>query len=154
MLFVVKNVLQNILDNYKKIHIETLGCRLNQIESESVANFFSSDSFSVVMKSITSKDLIDNNVLLSIVNTCTVTAKAEQKARRVIRLLLKKFPYAIIVVTGCYAQVNKTEIENIDSRIIVLPGRVKSRLSKVPKILDKILINSQNENNLENISNQ
>lgn len=147
-------MLQNILDNYKKIHIETLGCRLNQIESESVANFFSSDSFSVVMKSITSKDLIDNNVLLSIVNTCTVTAKAEQKARRVIRLLLKKFPYAIIVVTGCYAQVNKTEIENIDSRIIVLPGRVKSRLSKVPKILDEILINSQTENNLENISNQ
>ena len=123
----------------KKIHIETLGCRLNQIESESVASFFSDDGFSVVMKSITSKDKEDSNCVLCVVNTCTVTAKAEQKARRIIRLLLKKYFNAIVVVTGCYAQVNKEEIAAIDNRIVVLPGRVKSRLSDVPSIVTKVL---------------
>ena len=62
----------------KKIHIETLGCRLNQIESESVAAFFSDDGFTVAMKSITSKDKEDSDCVLCVVNTCTVTAKAEQ----------------------------------------------------------------------------
>lgn len=140
---------QNISDSVKKIiHIETLGCRLNQIESESVANFFSNDNFSVHMKSITSKDSVNNDVLLAIVNTCTVTAKAEQKARRVIRLLLKKFPFAIVIVTGCYAQVNKLEIEQIDSRIVVLPGKVKSRLSNVPKMMNKILQENKDLNKI------
>ena len=129
----------------KKIHIETLGCRLNQIESESVASFFSDDGFSVVMKSITSKDKEDSSCVLCVVNTCTVTAKAEQKARRIIRLLLKKYFNAIVVVTGCYAQVNKEEIAAIDNRIVVLPGRVKSRLSDVPSIVTKVLEESSDD---------
>lgn len=131
----------------KKIHIETLGCRLNQIESESVAAFFSDDGFTVAMKSITSKDKEDSDCVLCVVNTCTVTAKAEQKARRIIRLLLKKYPSSIVVVTGCYAQVNKEEISAIDERVVVLPGRVKSRLADVPSIVSSVLIES--ENNVE-----
>lgn len=129
----------------KLVHIETLGCRLNQIESESVASFFSADGFSVQMKSITSKDIENNDCIIAVVNTCTVTAKAEQKARRIIRLLLKKYPCAIIVVTGCYAQVNKEEIAGIDERIVVLPGRVKSRLSDVPAIVNSILAEAGND---------
>ena len=131
----------------KKIHIETLGCRLNQIESESVAAFFSDDGFTVAMKSITSKDKEDSDCVLCVVNTCTVTAKAEQKARRIIRLLLKKYPSSIVVVTGCYAQVNKEEISAIDERVVVLPSRVKSRLADVPSIVSSVLIES--ENNVE-----
>ena len=131
----------------KKIHIETLGCRLNQIESESVAAFFSDDGFTVAMKSITSKDKEDSDCVLCVVNTCTVTAKAEQKACRIIRLLLKKYPSSIVVVTGCYAQVNKEEISAIDERVVVLPGRVKSRLADVPSIVSSVLIES--ENNVE-----
>lgn len=131
----------------KKIHIETLGCRLNQIESESVAAFFSDDGFTVVMKSITSKDKEDSDCVLCVVNTCTVTAKAEQKARRIIRLLLRKYPSSIVVVTGCYAQVNKEEILAIDERVVVLPGRVKSRLADVPAIVSSVL--KESESNAE-----
>lgn len=145
MLPAVKNVLHSISD--KIIHIETLGCRLNQIESESAASFFSNDGFSVVMKSITSKEKENPNVLLAVVNTCTVTAKAEQKARRIIRLLLKKYPLAVLIVTGCYAQVNKEEIAAIDDRIVVLPGRIKSRLSNVPSLINKII----SENNFDKV---
>ena len=97
-------------NNLYKIHIETLGCRLNQIESESIAKVFSDNNFSISMQSVTAKTDIQNDVKISVLNTCTVTQKSEQKARRIIRLMLEKFPQAVILVTGCYAQLNSDEI--------------------------------------------
>ena len=118
-----------------EIRIETLGCRLNQIESESVARIFLDNGFSVSMEGVTSSSAEDCQTLLSIINTCTVTQKAEQKARRLIRLILKKYPNAALVVTGCYAQLAGAQIEAIDKRICVLGGQVKSRLSLIPELL-------------------
>ena len=117
------------------IRIETLGCRLNQIESESMARFFLDKDFSVRMDSVTAGEAADSETLLCIVNTCAVTLKAEQKARRIIRLLLKKHPGALIVVTGCYAQLSAAEIEKLDERIVVLGGQIKSRLAELPGLL-------------------
>ena len=117
------------------IRIETLGCRLNQIESESIARFFLDKDFSVRMDSVTASEAADCETLLCIVNTCAVTLKAEQKARRIIRLLLKKHPRALIVVTGCYAQLSSSEIEKLDERIVVVGGQIKSRLSELPGLL-------------------
>ena len=118
-----------------QIHFETLGCRLNQIESESAARFFSDAGFAVHMENISASAEPDENVLVCVVNTCTVTTKAEQKARRTIRLLLKKYPKAVLVITGCYAQVEPEEISKIDSRIAVLPGMNKARLAELPGFL-------------------
>ena len=113
------------------VRIETLGCRLNQIESESAAQLFIESGFNVVF----SIDDVDDTTRLVIINTCAVTQKAEQKARRIFRLALKKYKNAVILVTGCYAQLSKDEIEKIDSRIVVLGGQVKSRIAKVPELL-------------------
>ena len=77
------------------IHFETLGCRLNQDESEGAAKKFSDAGFVCSMEGVTSAAAVNEDVLLCIVNTCTVTAKAEQKARRIIRLLLEKYPASI-----------------------------------------------------------
>lgn len=118
-----------------EIHIETLGCRLNQIESEATARFFTEAGFSVSMEGLSSSSEEDKSTFVSIINTCTVTQKAEQKARRLIRLMLKKFPLSAIIVTGCYAQLSPKEIEAINSRICVIGGQMKSRLSKVPELL-------------------
>ena len=120
-----------------EIRIETLGCRLNQIESESAAKLFTDKNFSVSMQGISSTSEEDKETLICIINTCTVTQKAEQKARRLIRLILKKYPNATLIVTGCYAQVAETQIESIDKRICVLGGQIKSRLSSVPDLLLK-----------------
>ncbi len=120
-----------------EIRIETLGCRLNQIESEATARFFTDEGFSVVMEGLTASSQEDNETLVSIINTCTVTQKAEQKARRLIRLMLKKYPVATIIATGCYAQLAAKEIEDINSRICVIGGQVKSRLSILPQLLKK-----------------
>ena len=119
-----------------QIHIETLGCRLNQIESEAAARFFTDRNYTVSMEGLSSSSETDASTLIAIINTCTVTQKAEQKARRLIRLMLKKFPSAAIIVTGCYAQLSKNEIEKIDSRICVIGGQIKSRLSDVPEKLE------------------
>ena len=93
-----------------KVFIYTLGCRVNQCESEAVAESFARQGHEVLHSS-TGADLV-------IVNTCTVTSKAEQKARREIRLFAKSCP---TLVTGCYAQVNPKEIEGLSPNVVVLP---------------------------------
>lgn len=121
------------------IRFETLGCRLNQIESESMARLFLEENFSVNMENVTSLSQEDSSTILCIINTCTVTQKAEQKARRLIRLLLKKYTNALVIVTGCYAQLSTEQIEKIDSRIISVKGQIKSRISDIPKLLSSFL---------------
>ena len=121
------------------IHIETLGCRLNQIESEAAARFFTDWDFSVSMEGLASSSEVDGKTLIGIINTCTVTQKAEQKARRLLRLMLKKFPSAVIIVTGCYAQLAQKEIEAIDKRICLIGGQMKSRIAKVPELLSNCI---------------
>lgn len=117
------------------VHFETLGCRLNQIESESAARFFSEAGFSVDMEPLSASGCLLRGVCLCVVNTCTVTGKAEQKARRIIRLLLRRCPDACVLVTGCYAELDSADIASIDSRVCVLPGSHKDSLADVPHLL-------------------
>ncbi len=123
----------------RKIHFETLGCKLNQVESEGAARFFSDAGFDISMAPLTAACECDENVALCVVNTCTVTAKAEQKARRIIRMLLKICPKSAVAVTGCYAQLNQKDILELDERVCVLGGQHKGAMADVPKILKKIL---------------
>lgn len=111
-----------------KVFVYTLGCRVNQCESEAVAESFAKHGH-VVLHSSTDADLV-------IVNTCTVTSKAEQKARRVIRLFAAK---AVTLVTGCYAQVNPSEIEALSENVVVLPLVKKSELLNLPVYLNEHL---------------
>jgi threonylcarbamoyladenosine tRNA methylthiotransferase MtaB len=131
------------------VHLETLGCKLNQIETESLAAAFTDAGFGVDRAEDVSSDSLYLPVgivetsrfsrrilpILSVVNTCTVTGKAEQKARRLIRLLLSKYPDAPVLVTGCYAEVEQAAIEAIDSRVVAFPGRRKGELAALPSWL-------------------
>lgn len=102
------------------VAFKTLGCKLNQLESESVA-----EAFSAVGARIRP---YDEKADLYVVNTCTVTGKAEQKARRVIRQALAINPEALVLVTGCYAQVSPDELALLHPRVVVLPGEEKAAL--------------------------
>ena len=121
-------------------HFETLGCKLNQIESESACKSFSDFGFEVTTNPTTASENFSqeelNKTRICIVNTCTVTAKAEQKCRRVINLLLKTFEKSAIIVTGCYAEVEKEFISKINPRIVVIPGTQKDILTKIPELLN------------------
>jgi threonylcarbamoyladenosine tRNA methylthiotransferase MtaB len=76
---------------------------------------------------------------LYVINTCTVTSKAEQKARRMIRKVLREIPDAVVIVTGCYAELDKPEIEALEAgsqgRLFVVPGSLKSSLLDLPAFL-------------------
>lgn len=115
-----------------KVHFETLGCRLNQDESEGAARAFYNAGFVTDMESCTARSLPDSSVALAVINTCTVTGKAEQKARRIIRLVLDKCPTAVVIVTGCYAELEGNAITQIcPERICILPGQKKSVLKDI-----------------------
>lgn len=126
-------------ENKLNIRFETTGCRLNQIESESAAKKFVDEGFEVFLEPLTAKSAIDENTALCIINTCAVTQKAEQKDRRIIRLVLEKCPNAVVVVTGCYAQLSPDYIREMGNRVACLPGQIKSRLASVPSLLLKKL---------------
>ncbi|MGI5173861.1 tRNA (N(6)-L-threonylcarbamoyladenosine(37)-C(2))-methylthiotransferase MtaB [Treponema sp. OMZ 840] len=117
------------------VRFETLGCKLNQIESESAAHSFADAGFDCRMDGINSSFPGDTVTFLCIVNTCTVTAKAEQKCRRIIRLLLEKYPCAAVLITGCYAQLDGDFLAAMDNRIAVLGGRHKDALIRLPAFL-------------------
>ncbi len=102
--------------------VYTLGCRLNQCESEGIADSFTAEGFNIVKE----KEKAD----IYIVNTCTVTSKAEQKARRMIRHFAAA---GICIVTGCYAQMNSDDIKALSDNIVVIPLEKKAHLLKLAK---------------------
>jgi threonylcarbamoyladenosine tRNA methylthiotransferase MtaB len=104
--------------------ILTFGCRLNQGESESIARAFAETGFPAADPGCPAGILV--------VNTCTVTSKAEQKARRIIRLALRRDPRSILIVTGCYAELDGQDLAALGDRIIVLPGSRKGLLTQLP----------------------
>lgn len=111
---------------------------MNQIETEAAARIFIDNGFAVTLTPLTAATPPDWEIVLCVVNTCAVTQKAEQKGRRMIRLLLEKCPSAAIIVTGCYAQLSAAAISAIDRRIAVLPGQLKSRLLTIAAQLQKL----------------
>jgi threonylcarbamoyladenosine tRNA methylthiotransferase MtaB len=117
----------------------TFGCKLNQLETESLADAFARAGAIIVGPSAAidgssapnagPSAAADSSVAdLYILNTCTVTGKAEQKARHAIRSALGSNPGAVVVVTGCYAQVDAAALEAIDPRVISVRGEDKARL--------------------------
>jgi threonylcarbamoyladenosine tRNA methylthiotransferase MtaB len=108
----------------------TLGCKLNQVETEAVASQFKANGIQL------SKEKQPPDII--IINTCTVTSKAEQKARRIIRRFLKQYPEALLIITGCYAQVEYDYLRktfDINQQVPVIPQAQKFLLLKLPHIL-------------------
>ena len=87
------------------VGILTLGCKVNQYESEAIAERLSSLGFEI-RPSTEECDAY-------IINTCTVTAESDRKARQFIRRAISKNPEAYILVTGCLAQTNPENIAAI-----------------------------------------
>lgn len=89
-----------------KYRIYTLGCKVNEYESEIMESLLENHGF-----------IKDENPDIAIVNTCTVTNNADSKSRKLIRSIRKKYQNAILIVCGCMVQ-NKKD-KNIDADIII-----------------------------------
>jgi threonylcarbamoyladenosine tRNA methylthiotransferase MtaB len=91
----------------------TLGCKLNQLETESIAAAFGRAGFRVLPWNLPRNEDREKAAVF-VINTCTVTAKAEQKARRIIRLALRERSGPVIV-TGCYARLEAEKLAVLEA---------------------------------------
>lgn len=103
-----------------RVAFRTFGCRLNQAESEQAAAAFQASGAELVA--------FGSPADVVVFNTCTVTSKAEQKARRELRLALRLNPDALALATGCYAELDGPALEAIGPRVLALPGSQKGAL--------------------------
>lgn len=102
--------------------ILTLGCRVNQYESDAIMQELSKCGVEICDK--------DEICDIYIINTCTVTAESDRKSRQFIRKCVSKNPNAVIIVTGCYSQVNPDEALAIDGVDFVCGNNGKSIIAK------------------------
>lgn len=104
----------------KRVTVYTLGCKVNQYESSSLAGLFQERGYQVV-------DFADEADVY-IINTCTVTHLGDRKSRQLIRRAAKANPDAVVAVTGCYAQVSPGEIVEIPGVDLVVGTRDRAKL--------------------------
>ena len=90
----------------KKVGIYTLGCKVNQYESEAIAERFLGEGFEILPPT----SVCD----VYVINTCTVTAESDRKARNFIRRAIKKNPQAYVLVTGCMSQTQPDTVASIE----------------------------------------
>jgi len=100
-----------------KVAFTTLGCRVNQYESEAMAEKFIREGYEVVA--------FDELSDVYVINTCTVTNMGDKKSRQMISRARRLNPEAIIVVVGCYSQIAPEEVSKIEGVNVVLGTRNK-----------------------------
>ena len=105
----------------KRVSFYTLGCKVNQYETNAMTQKFKEAGYEIVDMN---KDISD----ICVVNTCTVTNMSDRKSRHSLRKVKEKNPNAIIVAVGCYAQVAKNDLENMSEIDIVLGNEEKSNI--------------------------
>lgn len=103
-----------------KVAFHTLGCKVNQYESEALAERFREKGHEIVGES----DFAD----VYIINTCSVTSLADRKSRQYIRRMKRVNPASVVAVTGCYSQVAPGEVAAVEGVNIVTGTNEKSRL--------------------------
>jgi threonylcarbamoyladenosine tRNA methylthiotransferase MtaB len=106
-----------------RIAIETLGCKLNQAESEALAAEFASAGCRIVA--------CDEKADVYILNTCTVTHIADRKSRHLLRMAKRLNPDVLVVAAGCYAERSAGELRAIPGVDMVVNNRDKGRLFEI-----------------------
>lgn len=108
-----------------KVSFKTLGCRLNQHETDALVSSFDRAGF----------DIVDfkNTADITVINTCTVTSQSDHKSRNIIQQAIKANPGSQIIVTGCMAEQYKNELEKIPGVSLVISNDSKSNIVKLVK---------------------
>src|SRR4030042_2004082 len=108
------------LEQRTTVALETLGCKLNQAETESLARQFSKAGYEVTAPR--------NGADICVLNTCTVTHIADRKSRHLLRLARRRNPNAFVVAIGCYAHRAPGELAQIEGVELVLGNDRKMNL--------------------------
>ena len=107
----------------KRVGITTLGCKVNTYESELIGETLKTDDWTIVPNT--------ESADLYLINTCTVTREADRQARQEVRKAIKRNPNALVVVTGCYAQMDPQACADIPGVDLVLGNDRKLDMYKL-----------------------
>ncbi len=113
----------------KTVALHTLGCKLNFSETTAIGRMLENDGFE--------KKNFDEVADLYVINTCSVTDNADKECRQLVRRIQKKAPEAMVVITGCYAQLKPQEIAAIPGVNLVLGAAEKFNIVSHLKELTK-----------------
>ena len=104
----------------KSVASFALGCKVNQVESEAIAEAFAEKGYSVVD--------INDKADVYVINTCTVTNFGDKKSRQIIRRVKRQNPEAVVVVTGCYSQTAPEDVKKIDGVNIIIGTKGRNKV--------------------------
>jgi threonylcarbamoyladenosine tRNA methylthiotransferase MtaB len=113
----------------KSVSLHTLGCKLNYSETSTIAKQFEQNGFEIKEHGKKSD--------VFVLNTCTVTDKADKECRQIIRSVIKNNPSSYIIVTGCYAQLQPDEISCIEGVDLVLGENEKFKIFNIVENFEK-----------------
>jgi len=105
----------------KSVALHTLGCKLNYAETSAIERLMEDDGF-------IKKDF-DEEADVYVINTCSVTENADKECRQLVRRIQRKTPEALVVITGCYAQLKPKEIAAIPGVDLVLGAAEKFNIT-------------------------
>lgn len=106
----------------KSVALHTLGCKLNFSETSAIGRLLENDGFE--------KRSFDEVADVYVINTCSVTENADKECRMLVRRIQRKAPEAMVVVTGCYAQLKPQEIASIPGVNLVLGAAEKFNIAQ------------------------
>ena len=130
----------------KKVAFCTLGCKVNQYETNAMVQEFMKKNFEVVE--------FDEKADVYVINTCTVTNMADRKSRQMLRKVKELAPGAVLVAVGCYAQVGKEELEKIPEIDLILGNNEKKDVVKFAEEVLENKLGKTDANNVQNIEKQ
>ena len=100
-----------------KVAFITLGCKVNQYETNNMTQKFIENGYEIVEQ--------HEKADIYVINTCTVTNMSDRKSRQALRKVKERNPEAIIIACGCYVQVSSEEVKKIEEVDIVLGNNEK-----------------------------
>lgn len=104
----------------RSIAFHTLGCKLNFSETSTLGRMMEQEGFE--------KRAFDEEADVYVINTCSVTDNADKECRQIVRRIQRRAPQAMVVITGCYAQLKPNEIASIEGVDLVLGAAEKFNL--------------------------
>ena len=113
----------------KTVALHTLGCKLNFSETSTIGRLLENDGFV--------KKKFDEVADVYVINTCSVTDNADKECRLLVRRIQRKAPEAMVVITGCYAQLKPAEIAAIPGVDLVLGAAEKFNITEHLKEITK-----------------
>ena len=120
----------------KKVAFVSLGCKVNQYETNAMSQEFIEAGYDVV----DFNDVAD----IYIVNTCTVTNMADRKSRQMLRRVKEINPKSVLVACGCYAQVGKEELEKIEDIDLIIGNNEKKNIVELVEDYQRELVDGSN----------